>query len=119
MTAEIHGCFKSHVSAACQAIGVPFSHFADQTQLDEFLIDTREVTCPREFAAKALVSLGSDARDQCIGVACVAVCTFLEEHFGRPVEDPEQDRRLKDLKDEIARGANERAYRGLIDSWHD
>jgi hypothetical protein len=119
MSVEIHGCFKSHISAACQALGVPWSHFADETGLPGFLIDARDVECPREFAAKALVALSHDAAAPCRKVLCAAVCTFLDERLGRPVEDPGQERRIKDLKQQIDGRVNESAYRGLIDAWHD
>jgi hypothetical protein len=99
-------------------LDVPFSRFADQADLSGFLIDARDVECPRDLAAKAVATIAPNVPDESCKVLCASVCNFLDELSGRPVEDPEQERRLRDLGGLIKQRAQERAYKGLFDSWH-
>ena len=108
---------KEMLSVTSKALGVPWSELARQTGVNDFLIETSEVTCPREFCAKALAHLPIGAGDLCGAAVAAAVIMFLDRVIGPPAPNY-FERRVLDARNMVRSGGDEAACRSLIDTMY-
>lgn len=112
--------FKRALEGAASCLGVKYGEFRRVREVDLFLIDLQlNGWSHHEVGAKALACLCRNDKSPMDGVVCIAVIEFLDVAIGKPQEDPNQDRRRKDLLELVAERGGYRAYLRWAASWYD
>lgn len=106
------------VAAMCHALRVTPREFEAMTGFNGFLLDAAECECPLTLAAMAASHLIDRDKPVVVMIVCAGICDYLDDRFGAPQEDPQQARRLRDLKQLVDAGAPQKAYYDLFKAWH-
>jgi hypothetical protein len=117
--------FKNCMVAGLMASRVPFSEFSAARDYRTFLLDeTLNPSPPKELAARAMSQL-CDGNGHSMDMAvCNCVTQFLDRAYGRPPEDPDRTRRLRDLacivveQTAVPNDVRQKRYLDWANSWY-